>query len=39
MSANLVLALNSGLWAFDGWDTLNFCMEEINNPKRYVAAH
>lgn len=34
VSANLVLAVNSGLWSFDGWDSLNFGVEELNNPKR-----
>lgn len=33
-SANLVLAINSGLWSFNGFESLNFGIEEIEDPKR-----
>lgn len=36
LSTNLVLAVNSGLWSYDGWDSLNFGVEELKNPKRYI---
>ena len=31
---NLATAFYSGLWAYDGWNNLNYVTEEIINPKR-----
>lgn len=31
---NLAVAFYSGLWAYDGWNNLNYVTEEIINPKR-----
>ena len=31
---NLAVAFYSGLWAYDGWNNLNYITEEIVNPKR-----
>lgn len=30
----LATAFYSGLWAYDGWNNLNYVTEEIINPKR-----
>nr|XP_026694961.1 large neutral amino acids transporter small subunit 1-like isoform X2 [Ciona intestinalis] len=30
----IVLALNAGLWAFSGWNELNYVTDEIKNPSR-----
>ena len=31
---NLATAFYSGLWAYDGWNNLNYVTEEIINPRR-----
>lgn len=31
----IALAFYSGLWAYDGWNSLNTMTEELKNPKRY----
>ena len=31
---NLVDGLFAGLFSYDGWDIINFGMEEVENPKR-----
>ncbi|CAF4021696.1 unnamed protein product [Rotaria sordida] len=31
---NVALAFYSGLWAYDGWNSLNSITEELKNPKR-----
>ena len=31
---NLATAFYSGLWAYDGWNNLNYVTEEIINPKK-----
>lgn len=30
----LAVAFYSGLWAYDGWNNLNYVTEEIQNPKK-----
>jgi amino acid transporter len=30
----IALAFYSGLWAYDGWNSLNSITEELKNPKR-----
>uniref|UniRef100_H2ZQ47 Amino acid permease/ SLC12A domain-containing protein n=1 Tax=Ciona savignyi TaxID=51511 RepID=H2ZQ47_CIOSA len=30
----IVLAINAGLWAFSGWNELNYVTDEIKNPAR-----
>ncbi|KAJ8303517.1 hypothetical protein KUTeg_019913 [Tegillarca granosa] len=30
----IAIAFYNGLWAFDGWNNLNFVTEELKNPKR-----
>ncbi|KAG7255484.1 hypothetical protein CRUP_014855 [Coryphaenoides rupestris] len=37
---NIGLAFYNGLWAYDGWNQLNFITEELKNPYRltYVAG-
>ena len=32
---SLVLALYGGLYAYNGWDILNYGTEEIDRPKRH----
>ena len=31
----MALAFYSGLWAYNGWNYLNFVTEELENPKRF----
>jgi L-type amino acid transporter 9 len=31
---NIAIAFYSGLWAYDGWNNLNYVTEEIINPRR-----
>ena len=31
---NLVDGLFAGLFSYDGWDIINFGMEEVDNPRR-----
>jgi hypothetical protein len=32
LSGNIATAFYSGLWAYDGWNNLNYVTEEIVNP-------
>jgi amino acid transporter len=32
--SNLAVALYAGLWAFDGWDNVNYVTAEFKNPQR-----
>ncbi len=34
----VALAFYSGLWAYDGWNSLNSVTEELKNPKRYYLV-
>jgi amino acid transporter len=29
-------AFYNGLWAYDGWNNLNYISEEVHNPNKYV---
>jgi amino acid transporter len=31
----IALAFYSGLWAYEGWSSLNSVTEELKNPKKY----
>lgn len=31
---NIATAFYTGLWAYDGWNNLNYVTEEIKNPSR-----
>ncbi|KAK7481704.1 hypothetical protein BaRGS_00027077 [Batillaria attramentaria] len=33
-AASVAIAFYNGLWAFDGWNSLNFVTEELKNPSR-----
>ncbi|XP_076470150.1 b(0,+)-type amino acid transporter 1-like [Babylonia areolata] len=33
-AAKVAIAFYNGLWAFDGWNSLNFVTEELKNPSR-----
>lgn len=35
---NIATAFYTGLWAYDGWNNLNYVTEEIKNPSRYYSA-
>lgn len=35
-TGNLILGFYGGLWAFSGWDVLNYSTGEIKHPKRNV---
>ncbi|VDI18069.1 solute carrier family 7 (L-type amino acid transporter), member 9 [Mytilus galloprovincialis] len=35
-TAMLVLSFYNGLWAYDGWNNLNFVTEELKNPKKNI---
>ena len=32
----IATAFYTGLWAYDGWNNLNYVTEEIQNPSKYV---
>lgn len=32
---NVAVAFYSGLWAYDGWNSLNSITEELKNPQRF----
>jgi solute carrier family 7 (L-type amino acid transporter), member 9/15 len=32
----IATAFYTGLWAYDGWNNLNYVTEEIKNPSKYV---
>lgn len=31
----IATAFYTGLWAYDGWNNLNYVTEEIQNPSKY----
>ena len=33
-ASSIARAFYKGLWAYDGWNNLNYVTEEIKNPKR-----
>lgn len=33
---NIATAFYTGLWAYDGWNNLNYVTEEIKNPSKSV---
>lgn len=33
---NIATAFYTGLWAYDGWNNLNYVTEEIKNPSKLV---
>lgn len=33
----MAAAFYTGLWAYDGWNNLNYVTEEIQNPHKYVC--
>ena len=33
----IAVAFYTGLWAYDGWNNLNYVTEEIKNPSKYVS--
>lgn len=33
----IAAAFYTGLWAYDGWNNLNYVTEEIKNPSKYVS--
>lgn len=35
----IAFAFYGGLWAYDGWNSLNSVTEELKNPKRYILDH
>lgn len=36
---DVATAFYSGLWAYDGWNNLNYVTEEIKNPSKYNGAN
>lgn len=33
----IATAFYTGLWAYDGWNNLNYVTEEIQNPSKYAS--
>ena len=33
-AGSIAIAIYTGMWAYDGWNTLNYVTEEIDNPYR-----
>ena len=36
--SDIATAFYSGLWAYDGWNNLNYVTEELINPFRYLSV-
>ena len=34
----IAIGFYNGMWAYDGWNNLNYVTEEIINPHRYSGA-
>ncbi len=33
----IAIAFYNGLWAYDGWNNLNYCTEELKDPLKLVT--
>lgn len=38
-AGQLTSAFFAGLYSYDGWDVLNFGIEDLSNPKVYVSSN